>query len=115
MKENLFLEIDRFSLRYDYFLFFDTSDYLADQLFIQKEVRVWFGDEYKKPGSPFIGIICKVKKKDRTRFIEALDALENKMILCGYRDYESKVGSMLCKINSMKMIKPKKTIEGGYE
>lgn len=102
MKENLFLEISKFSLRYDYFLFFDTSEYLADQLFIQREVRVWFGDEYQKTRSPYIGIFCKVKKKDRTRFVEALEALKNKMILCGYPDYESEVGSMLRQMKDSK-------------
>lgn len=40
MKKDMYLKIRKPSLRYDYFLFFDTSEYLADQLFIKQMVRV---------------------------------------------------------------------------
>ena len=43
MREKLYLTISKFSIRslfYDYFMFFDTTPYLADQLFIRHEVRV---------------------------------------------------------------------------
>jgi len=40
LKKDMYLKIRKPSLRYDYFLFFDTSEYLADQLFIKQMVRV---------------------------------------------------------------------------
>ena len=45
MQEGIYLKIRKVSLRYNYFLFFDTSEYLADQLFIRQKVRVWFDEE----------------------------------------------------------------------
>ncbi len=48
MREKLYWTIRKFSLRYDYFLFFDTTPYLADQLFIRHKVRVWFDQEYAR-------------------------------------------------------------------
>ena len=51
LREKLYLTISKFSIRslfYDYFMFFDTTPYLADQLFIRHEVRVWFDSEYAK-------------------------------------------------------------------
>ena len=45
MQKEIYLKIKKLSLRYDYFLFFDTSEYLADQLFIRQKVRVWFDEE----------------------------------------------------------------------
>ena len=95
MNKEMYLKIRKPSLRYDYFLFFDTPEYLADQLFIKQKVRVWFDKEYAKEGSPFLAILCHVKKKDSAKFIAALDALKNKMILCGYPEYEAEVQKMI--------------------
>ncbi|MGO5326780.1 hypothetical protein ACTQ0G_03155 [Oscillospiraceae bacterium LCP21S3_A1] len=95
MNKEMYLKIRKPSLRYDYFLFFDTPEYLADQLFIKQKVRVWFNQEYAKEGSPFLAIFCRVKKKDSAKFLAALDALKNKMILCGYPEYEAEVQKMI--------------------
>ena len=95
MNKEMYLKIRKASLRYDYFLFFDTPEYLADQLFIKQMVRVWFDKEYAKEGSPFLAILCRVKKKDSAKFLAALDALKNKMILCGYPEYEAEVQKMM--------------------
>ena len=46
MKKEMYLKIRKLSLRYDYFLFFDTPEYLADHLFIKQKVRVWFDQKY---------------------------------------------------------------------
>lgn len=91
----MYLKIRKPSLRYDYFLFFDTPEHLADQLFIKQIVRVWFDQEYAKEGAPFLAILCHVKKKDSAKFLAALDALKNKTILCGYPEYEAEVQKMM--------------------
>ena len=52
MSQPLYWSIEKFSLRYAYFLFFDTIPYLADQLFIRRQVRVWFDREYAKKEQP---------------------------------------------------------------
>ena len=36
-----------------------------------------------------------LKKKDSAKFLAALDALKNKMILCGYPEYEAEVQKMM--------------------
>ncbi len=75
------------SLLFFRFVFIDTADYLADQLFIRHKVRVWFGNEYEKKDCPFRIILCKVRKRDVDRFLDALGEMENKMILRGYPKY----------------------------
>lgn len=102
MQEEIYLKIKKLSLRYDYFLFFDTPEYLADQLFIRQKVRVWFDEEYAKKGSRFLAILCHVKKKDSHRFIDAIAALRNKMLLCGYPEYETEVQKMLSHLEEAK-------------
>jgi len=71
------------------YLYFDVPEYLADSLFIKHRVTVHYekGD-WRKEGEPYIAIGCWVKKKDSKRFEEALGELNNKMLLCGHKDYE---------------------------
>ena len=95
MKQKLYFPIRKLSLRYAYFAYFDTKDYLADPLFMRHKVRVWYGKHFAKKGSPYLGIICRVRKCDVPQFQEALEELENSMLICGYTDYESKVSAVV--------------------
>lgn len=79
--------IDKFSLRYSHYVIIDTADYLADQLFISKKVRVWFGVEYSSPDKRYRIIFCKCRKRDANAFEEAMEDLPRKMLLCGHNDY----------------------------
>lgn len=83
-----FWKLEKFSLQYFHYIYIDTIENLADQLFISRKVRVYFGQEGKKEGSPYKVIFCKIKKKDEPEFLEALSELENKMLLMGHRDYQ---------------------------
>lgn len=80
-------QIKKFSSFYKYYAFIDTEDYFGDQLFIQQEVRVFFGKEYEKKGEKYLIIFCKIRKKDEEKFLKALGRLEKKMILMGNEDY----------------------------
>ena len=98
MREKLYLKTDRFSilsLFYDYYLFFDTSQYLADRLFIRNKVRVWYDLEYAKDGSPYQAIFCRIRKKDASGFLAALEELKNSMIIHGHVNYEAEVAKYL--------------------
>ena len=79
--------LKRFSLRFSFYAIIDTEDYLADQLFAWEHVRIWLGHEFLSPDSPYRVIFCKCRKKDAEGFERAMEALPNKMLLCGHRDY----------------------------
>ena len=102
LKKDMYIKLRKLSLRYNYFLFFDTAEHPADQLFIKQMIQVWFDMEREKKGSPFRAILCHVKKKDTTKFLAALDALKDKMILCGYPEYEAEVQKMMCHLEKAK-------------
>lgn len=95
MREKLYWTIERFSLRYAYFLFFDTTLHLADQLFTRHKVRVWFESEYTKEGSTYRAILCRVRKRDVPEFLAVLEELKKKMLLCGHLDYVSEVSTFM--------------------
>lgn len=86
-KAAYFQELKRFSLFNTHFVFLDSEDYLADGLFIKHQVRVYFGDEFMKPGSPYCVIFCHVRRRDVERFHTAVSELPNKMLLYGNVDY----------------------------
>lgn len=95
MRQPLYWPIEKSSLRYAYFLFFDTIPYLADQLFIRHRVRVWFEPEYAKEDSPYIAVLCHVRKKDVPQFPDALEDLKKSMLLCGHPDYEREIYALM--------------------
>ena len=102
MRKGLYWRIEKFSFRYDYFMFFDTTPYLADQLFIRHQVRVWFDSEYAKEGSPYLAIFCHVRKKDVPKFLAALEDLKKSMMLCGHPNYEAEISRFMDNVEKMK-------------
>ena len=95
-----YFTLKKLSLLYDHYAFIDVPDYYADQLFIRHQVTVRFRYEYKHPEQPYIIIFCKVRKRDRKRFLSALAELNDKMILCGYSGYEAFCTNFIAQINS---------------
>lgn len=79
--------MDDFSIFSVPYAYVDHSSYLADQLFVQNKVTMKFKGEMVRDDSPYCIILCKVLKKDVTRFEEALGRLKDKMLLLGYKDY----------------------------
>ena len=71
------------------------ESYIADQLFIRYNIRVWFDAEYAKEGSPYRAILCHVRKKDVPGFLAALEELKKSMLICGYEDYEAYVSAYM--------------------
>lgn len=87
MSEKNYWKLQKFSIFYNHYAFIDSQDYLADQLFVKHKVKVDFGKEYRHEGSNYLVIFCKVRKTQEKEFIQALEELENKMLLMGHRDY----------------------------
>lgn len=92
-----YIHIKTFSLRYNHYCFMDTDDYLADGLFIKRNVRVWFGDEYRNDKKGYTWIFCKIHKKDTEKFMLALEDLKRKMLLFGHADYQECCEALTCK------------------
>ncbi len=96
--------LQKFSIFFSFYAFIDSTDYLADQLFIKHKVKVDFGKEYGQKGTDYLVIFCKVRKAKEKEFINALGELENKMLLTGHQDY-----SDFCENMKKKMVTDKST------
>ncbi len=102
MKQKPYLSIQKFSLRFAYLIYIDVRDYLADPLFVKHGVRIRCGKECAIPDSPYRFILCRVRKRDVQGFHDALEELENSMLICGYTDYEREASSWLGKLGNLK-------------
>lgn len=88
MEYKNYIQLKKFSLRYVYYCIIDVDEYLADELFIRHKVQVKFEHEYIKHGTNYLCIFCKIRKKDKLKFLQALEELKSKILLFGYSDYQ---------------------------
>jgi len=79
-----YIPLKNFSLKYKYFCYFDTRDYVADNLFAKNK----YEKEACRPDSDFIIVFCKVKKYEVGSFMNSLFELNNKMLLLGHNEYQ---------------------------
>ena len=87
MEGENYLRIKRFSLFYRYYMFIDTKEHLADRMFIQRGIRVYFQKEYMKDNCDYVIMFCKVSKRREDQFIRILSEIQGKALLMGNRDY----------------------------
>jgi len=87
LSEKNYIKLKKKSAFYSHFAFVDTQEYLADGLFIHEKVRVRFGSEFFNKKNKYVIICCKVRRSDESKFLRALERLESKMLLMGYKDY----------------------------
>lgn len=82
-----YIKCDDWSLTKYSYMFIDTKDYLADQIFINHKLMVYFGQEMVEPESGYYMIFCKIHKKDESIFLQCMGELRNKMLILGNTDY----------------------------
>lgn len=81
------ISVDAFSVFYDKFCFLDTGDSMAKNLFADEGIQVKILGEFVSEKSPYIFVLCKCRKRDREKFLEAIRKLPDKAMLLGYKDY----------------------------
>ena len=64
--------------------YIDVEELLADDIFIQENIRVRFGKVGRQQGSQYVVVLCKVWKWEEEKFVCAMKLLQNKMLLLGH-------------------------------
>ena len=77
-----------FFLHYMYFDLDTDGNYVADSLFYKRKIPVKFKDEMNRAGDKYRAIFCRIRKKDKAAFEEALEEMRTKMSLLGHNDYD---------------------------
>lgn len=71
-----------------FYLYIDVTNYKADRILNDKGISIKIMYEFTKPNTDYRAIICKVSKKDESKFIEAMKETENNLLITGHSDYE---------------------------
>lgn len=69
------------------YLYIDTAEYIIHNVFNREKINVKFGSKFVKENSKYIIVLCSIAKRDRDRFILALNEVMNNMPLLGYPNY----------------------------
>lgn len=81
-----YVKIEKKSIWFNYYAYIDTEEYLADSIFVQEKIRVFFGKTGRKHNSQYVVVFCKVWKKDVEKFVRAMEKLYNKLLLLGHAE-----------------------------
>lgn len=95
-----YMHVKRFGIWYTHYTYIDVPEYLADQLFATKGVRIKFKEEMAHPNYPYIFVFCKVHKEDEHKFLDCLSLLHDKMLICGHSDYPDFCKSIISRVES---------------
>ena len=87
--------------RWKRYLYLDTEDFLLGSLLVREQVKVKYETSLMKENENYRLVMMKVLKRDETKFLKALEELPNKMLLCGYRDYESHGGELMAELENL--------------
>lgn len=98
-----FWRMNDFSIFRVPYAYVDHSSYQADQLFRQNNVNMKFKGEMVREDSKYCIVFCKVLKRDVEKFENALEKLNDKMLLLGYRDYQDACGEIQAIIDKVTM------------
>lgn len=99
-----YFRIDGLSLINRHYLYFDREQ-CSFSLLHRRNVHMRIKGVLKHQEEKYVVIDCKVRKKDATEFEAAMQELPNKMLICGYRDYDAFCDYMTKKFEAMKQEK----------
>ncbi|MBQ0111755.1 MAG: hypothetical protein KBT03_01375 [Bacteroidales bacterium] len=83
-----YIRLAKFSFTYNYYAYFDTTDFISERIFKDNFVDVKFFDTLSDPSEKYAIVMCKVNKKETHRFIKCMKYLRDKILILGNSDYE---------------------------
>ena len=113
-----YVKIEKKSLLYNYYAYIDTADFLADSIFMQEKLRVFFGKTGRKQDSQYVVVLCKVWKWDAEKFVRAIEktTVSEMQIVLGRALFSSLVIGIITLLKDPKLFKIKlKDMQSGEE
>lgn len=101
MEYTNYIQLQKLSLRYNYYVYVDTKEYLADPLLHNEHISMKFLKEGLIPpkklelSEDYIVVICKVKKDFSEMFENCMKKFCNKMLILGYKNYEKESAEII--------------------
>ena len=76
------------SMKFRHFVYLDSLDCHGAGIFQQYKLHVKPKETWSRDGENYQFVVCDVPKQEVDRFMEALEALKESMLIFGHRDYE---------------------------
>ena len=76
-------------------VYLDTDDHYGIGPLHKHGVRPKLKHVMTRPDEKYRLVFLRVLKKDEARFVEAMEDLKTKMLICGHRDYETHGGELI--------------------
>ena len=77
------------------YAFLDVPQNMAASVLIKHGVRFKVERVLKREDEKYILVQVKVRRKDKQQFLDAMEDLKTKMLICGYRDYVEHSGALI--------------------
>lgn len=95
MEGKNYLELGKSFFFKDAYLYIDTDERRAFQLFARRRVPVQVKAEFGKEGEKYHLVACKVSRKFREEFVSCMEELSRNMLLLGHPDYPEACGHIM--------------------
>lgn len=84
-----YIKLCGISLFSDQYAFVDTAEKLYLRVMMKNGIKIKRSSSFVKPGTEIRLIICKVRKKDSTKFESAIGKVRDMALLFGYKEYDA--------------------------
>lgn len=69
-------------------IYIDTPSLLSFDIFERNGIRPWGIKITDNPSLPYVGVLCKIRKKRLVDFLHCMDELRKLVLMCGHNDYD---------------------------
>ena len=77
------------------YAFLDVQEALATSVLMKHNVRAKFVHLMTREDTDYVLVQMKIHRSDRQKFLDAMEDLKTKMLICGHADYEARAGELI--------------------
>ena len=77
------------------YAFIDVPEALATSVLLKHNVRAKFVHLLTREDTDYVLVQMKIHRNDRQKFLDAMEDLKTKMLICGHSDYEACAGEFI--------------------
>ena len=77
------------------YAFLDVPEALATSVLMKHNVRAKFVHLMTREDTDYVLVQMKIHRNDRQKFLDAMEDLKTKMLICGHSDYEARAGALI--------------------
>ena len=77
------------------YAFLDVPEALATSVLLKNNVRAKFVHLLTREDTDYVLVQMKIHRNDRQKFLDAMEDLKTKMLICGHADYEACAGEFI--------------------